>query len=302
MHELYRIAEKQHGLVTREQALAGFAEDHLEWLVRSSKLEAIAARVYRIPGSVPTWRQRLLGTVLAAGPGAAASHLSAAALWRLPGFREGPVQVTRPRGRHHSGLIGTVHETTFLPERHRRQVDGISLTSPALTLLHLCARLRSPARAARTLDNALGMKLVSIPDVELLLAEAGRRGRPGTRLMRLLMTERGAGYVPTESELEDLVVAVLAEAGITGVERQVVLGSADQPIGRVDVYIRRARLIIEAQSRRFHGEWLDTVADEERRAAFIAAGFAFIPVTWQQLVTDPRTFLAAVFTVLEAAA
>ena len=47
---------------------------------------------------MPTWEQRLLAAVLATGLGGAASRRSAAALWRIPGFRPGPVEVTQVRG------------------------------------------------------------------------------------------------------------------------------------------------------------------------------------------------------------
>ena len=302
MEHLLQVAETQHSLLTRDQAFdVGLSKRQINWLLERGKLEVLADSVYRVPGSVPTWRQQLMAAVLAAGPGAVASHLSAAALWGLPGFPEAPVEVTRPRARHHKALLGKVHETTFLPEKHRRVVDGIPVTSPALTMLHLCAALRWPERAARTLDNGLAMKLVSVPDVEMVLAEGGRRGRAGSKLLRSLMAERTGAYVPTESELEDLCLAVLASAGITDVERQVVLGGVER-IGRVDLYIRRARLVLECQSRRHHGEWLATAADEKRRAALIAAGFEVLFVTWQHLTQDPDSFLAAVFTVLERAA
>jgi hypothetical protein len=42
----------------------------------------------------------VLGAVLEAGPGAVASHLAAAALWRFEGFSREHVEVTVPAGRH----------------------------------------------------------------------------------------------------------------------------------------------------------------------------------------------------------
>src|SRR3954467_6263984 len=77
---------------------------------------ARAARgVYLISGSVATWEQRLLAAVMATGHGAAASRRSAAALWRLPGFRRGPIEVTQARGPSSRNPGQRLHDSRFLP-------------------------------------------------------------------------------------------------------------------------------------------------------------------------------------------
>src|SRR5690242_16501161 len=82
-----RIASKQFGLVTRDQALAaGLSEDAIGRRVRSGRWVRLHPNVYRLAGAPDTWEQRILAAVLAAGPTAIASHLSAAVLWQVPGM------------------------------------------------------------------------------------------------------------------------------------------------------------------------------------------------------------------------
>jgi hypothetical protein len=56
----------------------------------------------------------VLGAVLEAGPGAVASHLAAAALWRFEGFSREHVEVTVPAGRHPVPDHGTIHRSRHL--------------------------------------------------------------------------------------------------------------------------------------------------------------------------------------------
>ena len=57
-----------------------------------------------------------------------------------------------------------------------------------------------------------------------LLEEIGRRGRPGTALMRAVLEDRPPGYVPAESGLESRFARLLVEAGEPALARQVDVG------------------------------------------------------------------------------
>src|SRR5688572_12591819 len=81
---LARIGRTQHGLVTRRQAEgAGLASATLQRWVDGNRLEPVHSGVYRLAGAPRTWEQAVLAAVLAAGPGAAASHRTAGVLWGL---------------------------------------------------------------------------------------------------------------------------------------------------------------------------------------------------------------------------
>ena len=123
------------------------------------------------------------------------------------------------------------------------------------------------------------------------VAECARQGRPGITTLRALLAKRGEGYVPTESELERLVLAVLDAAGLPAPERQVVLGGNERLAGRVDFLYRAARLVIEADGRQ-HGGWLAKVEDERRDAILRAAGYRVRSRSFPLVRRDSRSSCA----------
>lgn len=100
--DVLRLAERQHAAVATRQ-IRGLGGDRF-WIarqVRCGRWEVATSRVIRIAGSPRTAEQRLMISVLHAGPTAMASHESAAWLWRLPGFAETAVVLRdRPHGGH----------------------------------------------------------------------------------------------------------------------------------------------------------------------------------------------------------
>src|SRR5215831_2027417 len=82
------IAARQHGLISREQAL----ESRLTpgqirgWLARGSLIRVLPA-VYRVAAAPQTWRQPLMAACLWAAKGKAAIFgQSAAAVWEFQGY------------------------------------------------------------------------------------------------------------------------------------------------------------------------------------------------------------------------
>jgi predicted transcriptional regulator of viral defense system len=303
MNELFSLAERQHSLVTRGQALTcGMTPRQLDHAVHTGRLIGVYRTVFRAAGAPVTWRQQVLALVLAAGSGGAASHRAAAALWRLPGFAEEPVEVARQWKRHRTtGRLPGLHESTFLPPHHLTVIDGIPVTTVERTLFDLAAVLRWKG-LQRAVANAINKGLTTIAKLEVLFTETARRGRKGSAAMRKLLSDVGADFVPTASELEDLVLAVLEAAGLPLPVVQRNVGGSLTPVGRVDFLYKVARLVIEADSRRYHTSWLDQVADRRRDLQLTAAGFHVIRVTWHQLTEFPEEFVAAVRAVLQAAA
>lgn len=302
MDRVNELAERQHGLIGREQALAhGMTVRQIEGRLRTGRWKITARGVYRVAGAVQTWEQRLLAAVLAAGVGAAASRRSAAALWRLPGFHAGPIEVTQGRAQSVRTPATRVYDSHFLPPHQIRIVDGIPTVSVERTVLDLCGS-EHPKRAERALDNALAMDLTSVQSLGQMVAETGRRGRNGTALTRELLAARTVDYIPPASALEALAVAVLEAHGIEQPERQTSVGGTTEPVGRVDFVFRAARLVLEADSRRHHSSWLDVEADRRRDLHLAAAGWTIMRVNWHQLVGEPELFIAAVRAHLTSAA
>jgi len=295
------VAAKQHSLFTRAQAIdAGFTADTIRRRVRSGLWERVGRHVYRLPGAANTWEQRLMASVLEAGSGAVASHSSAAALLKVPGFPRRPIHVTQRRGTHHRLTSGTLHETFWLPPHHTTRIRGIPCSSIARCIFEL-AGTENPKRVARALNNArsqLGLSLASGAEV---VATMGRSGVSGTTLMRKLLAQWNPGEAPPASELEDLFLSVLDAYGVPQPVRQLNAGG-EAWIGRVDFAYREAKLLIECDSRSYHTAVLDWQDDIDRRAELVAAGWRIMQVTWYQLMHEPEKVVRRIRTALRHAA
>src|SRR5438309_351106 len=132
------IAARQHGVFTYGDVVAASGTRQMVWRrVTAGRWLSLGRGVYRMAGTPATWRQRLLAAVLAAGQGAVASGRSAAALWGLPGFREGPLEISRPEGLGHRPVLGAQRRPCHLPDHHVTVVDGIAVTTIERTLFDL---------------------------------------------------------------------------------------------------------------------------------------------------------------------
>lgn len=282
------LAERQHGLFLRAQAVdLGLTPAAIKHRLRTGRWEVIAVGVYRLPGSPPTWEQRLQGVVFAAGPAAAASHRSAAALLHIPGFeRRGLVEVTTPRPRRHRTEGELVHRWRPFPAHHLTVVDGIVTTRVARTLCDLAGVLH-PARIERAIDNCLAMGVATPGALQSAFADLAGRGRKGTTTMRHLLAARSEGYVPPASELEARFLELVREAGLQEPVRQLDAGDDEIWVGRVDVAYPAARLLIELDSHRHHSSKLDQEADVERDRRLVGAGWRVVRFTWDDLLTKP---------------
>jgi very-short-patch-repair endonuclease len=241
-----------------------------------------------------------MAAVLDAGEGAVASHRTAAALWRLPGFNLRDCEVSRLHGGDHIGpTLGRVHHPRSLPEHHCTSVDGIPVTTPARTIFDLAGVL-PPQRTERAMDNALARSPALLRALHRMLPELARRGRTGTTVMRELLADRPPGYVPPASGLEARAIHVLGEVGIRA-RRQVDLGGDDW-IGRVDLLVEGTNLVIEIDSVRFHTSLLDREQDARRDAELCAAGYEVLRVTEEDVWHAPAAAVRAVLAAMRRAA
>jgi very-short-patch-repair endonuclease len=301
MKKLMKLASAQHAVFHRHQAVeCGLSRDQIWNLHRQGVIERVVRNVYRLSGSPRTWRQRLMIAVLAAGPGAAVSGRAALALMGVPGYREGPVEVTQPRRPSRRYKVAAEHSTTYLPEHHIRMIDGIPVTCIERAVFDVSGRV-SERRARQLVKFVVGRKLTTFANLATVLAETGAFGRRGTKMLRVVLAELTKEPL-TESELEDLVLAVLRAAGIELPERQIEVGGTKAPVGRIDFLYRVARIVIEADSKRWHGDWVATEADHRRDALLTAAGYHVIRTNWGQLVDEPELFVNAVLGALARAA
>ncbi|MCA1842852.1 MAG: type IV toxin-antitoxin system AbiEi family antitoxin domain-containing protein [Actinobacteria bacterium] len=292
MNAILDWAEEHHGVVTRQEAWAlDVSKAEFDAVVRSGLLERLGPNTYRVRGSVPTPKQKLLAAVRVAGPDALAAGYAALWLWRIQGFSLS-IETRRPGGRSVDGAVGRLHQTLYLPPHHRSEVDGIPVTSPARTAFDACGFLH-PDRAVRMLHDFDLRRLVRTPQLRVVLAETGRRGRAGTATLRAILGGRDDSYQPTASELEDLVEAVHRAYGLPQPRRQVSVGDAETPVGCVDFRMPSPaqNIIIEANSKRWHDSFLRQIGDDRRDARLRKAGLICVRTNWWQLTYEPWEYV-----------
>jgi hypothetical protein len=200
------IAERARnslGLLTIPQLDAiGVTRQRRRTLVARGTLVPLGRGVFRHCAWSGSWERLVLAAVLEAGPGAVASHLSAAALWRFEGIGRGPVEVTVPAGRHPAPDHGTIHRSRDLVAADIEPRARIPVTTAARTLLDIAPRV-DESRLEAVLDHAERRGIVWRTHLRWRLRELARQGRPGVPAVRRLLdrTEgRGLGDSWLEQE------------------------------------------------------------------------------------------------------
>jgi len=90
-------AARQHGALTRRQLEAcGLGSKAITIRVRKGQLHRVHQGVYTLGHPPRSLRELFMAAVLACGPGAVLSHVSAAVLWELLKPIDGPIHVSVP--------------------------------------------------------------------------------------------------------------------------------------------------------------------------------------------------------------
>jgi very-short-patch-repair endonuclease len=272
--QLNRLAAGQHSLARRQQALGlGMTARQLDERVASGLLVPEHRGVYRLAGAPQTSEQALLAACLAAGAGAVASHRSAASLWGLRGIETADPEIIVPATRCPTLRSVIVHRTARLDPIDISRRLRIPVTTPARTLLDLGAV--APAWVVESaLEDALMRRLVTFALLTATLERLGGPGRNGAGVLRALVQERDPATAPTQSVLEDELLAVLRRGGLPAPVRQYRVGAV-----LLDAAYPERRLGIEADSRIWHGGRLDVQRNSDKANLLIASGWRVLHFT-----------------------
>jgi very-short-patch-repair endonuclease len=283
------LAEAHCGIVARDQAAkAGLSSSAIYRRVQAGRWIEVLPGVYRVAGAPETWLQKVTAACLWAGRGVAVSHRSAAALWELPGFGEGPVEVSTERAVH--GVDGVVvHRVRFLPKTEVEVRAHLPVTSATRTLMDLGA-VATPEQVEEALEDALRRRLTDLPLLQLRLGAEGKRGRRGAGVLRAFVEEREAGYQPTESVFETKLRRVLRAGKLPPVQQHKVRDG--RRTLRVDFAYPDAMVALEADSRRFHFSAADFERGNARRNALTRLGWRVLTVSWADLKNGPDKVVA----------
>jgi very-short-patch-repair endonuclease len=282
----WRLARRQHWVITRQQLIGiGYTEEAIDHRIEVGRLHPVHAGVYAVGRAALAREGYLLAAVLACGGKAALSHASAGELWEIRPYRHGAVHVSVPvtDRRRRSGI--RVHRRRTRVEVRRKM--GIPVTAPVDTLVDLATRL-DDTELERTINEAVNRGLT---DPEALRAAAGAmRSRPGARRVTRLLDRRT--YALTDTMLEQRFLPIVRAAGLPLPQTQAYLNGY-----RVDFYWPELKLIVEADSLRFHRTPAQQARDRLRDQTHAAAGLTTLRFTHAQTAFEPdhvQATLAAV--------
>jgi predicted transcriptional regulator of viral defense system len=276
-----RLAAEEWSVLSLEELRrCGLSTGMVATRVRRGQLHRLHQGVYAVGHTEVPLGGRFLAAVKACGVGAVLSHFAAGALWEMVEWDERHIEVTvkDTTPRVHAGI--RIHRSLFLDAMDVRRHRDVPVTSPARTALDLCSLL--PERVARrAVRQAISNQWLSVRQLLEILERQARR--PGARRLRGIVAD---GAVPTRSELEDAVLDVILSAGLGWPDVNVPMTLEGRRVVP-DFRWPERKLIVEADSRKWHDNKLARGEDAERQALLEAHGERVIRVTWQQAVSNP---------------
>ncbi len=238
-------------------ARAALRGREVETRVATGVLFRVYRGVYAVGHPNLSLEGRFLAAVLACGPGAALSHYCAAVLWGLRPWIERFPDVTSPTQRRQPGIN---HHRS---EQFERTVHkGIPVVTPKQAIFDISSVVQFKSLRG-AVNEALGLELVTPGE---LITHTGRGAK---NLRRVFATA-----APTKSENENLVRHLIHEAGLpTPLVNPPLRGTAYIP----DFLWPDHGLILEADSKRFHGNMLARADDATRQLAARGHGLSRHP-------------------------
>jgi len=267
----WALARRQHWVVTRGQLLVlGFTVDEIRHRLDDGRLHPVWPGVYAVGRRGLTHEGAFMAAVLASGEQAALSHESAAWLWGMVKKRGMQIEVSVPAARNprHEG-IKTCRRVAYKTTRHH----GIPITTATQTLIDLSPRLDALS-LERAVNEAANRDLIDIDRLREYVAHIP--GRLRTMLNRDALTL-------TDSELEQLFIPIARAAGLPKPLTQAHVNGY-----RVDFYWPELRIVVEADSLRFHRTPAQQRRDAERDHAHAMAGLIPLRFTHGQIAYEHR--------------
>jgi hypothetical protein len=259
-----RIAElavRQHGVVSLAQLVAlGLSRQAVSKRGIAGRLHRVHRGVYAVGHGRLTRHGHWFAAVLAYGPDALLSHLSALALHGLRPYNRPLAEVTS-----------------------RTAARGIPCTSLARTVLDCAPRL-----GRQGVERAIGqgeiLRVFDRREFEELLTRA--RAQRGAAIVRAVLD---AGQEPdwTENDYEAAALALVRTSGLPRPICQAPMVLGGEPV-RIDFLWPSERVALEADSYEFHGTRQAFERDRRRDQLLRLVGYEPLRITWRQLNRRPE--------------
>ena len=273
-------ATEHHGLLHR--GTCGIAAHAWHRALKAGLLEQLHPGVARLPGSPDTHLQRIAAAVLAAGPGALASHRSAARLWGADRPDGDPVDLILPgRNRHITLRDVVVHRPRDSARLTPQRRSNVACTNILRTLLDLGAV--DPTGVQPALLAALGSGLVDLAAVEVALHEHARSGRSGIRPLRDAVAEVSLDRKPVDSVLEKTMARLVRTYDLPPCEFHPRIGRWEP-----DFLVQGTAIVLECDGWGTHGLDRNQFERDRRKDDDLrAAGWIVVRFTYRAITLRP---------------
>jgi very-short-patch-repair endonuclease len=215
------------------------------------------------------------------------SHQSAAIAHGLEPLEQTIPTVTVSHRSTHKFPGVIVHQSTDLLEEHLVNINGDALTTVARTLIDL-AQVTKPKRLERIVDSALAAGKVNLEELARLHDALGRQGKPGTRTFRRILETRAGAEIPSDSELERVLLNVIREWDLPLPILQFRAPWLRPRRGRIDFGYLDERVVVEGDGRRWHTLFDAFEEDRRRDNAAQLAGWIVLRFTWRMIIDEPE--------------
>lgn len=285
LQEIDQFAAAHHGVVSMAACLdAGWSERSWYRALRCGELEVVHQGVARLPGTVRTRLQLVAAAVLAAGPGALASHRTAAALWGVERPDDEPIDVLLPGRRRRSSprLDGVVvHRPRDPRDLNPSRRSHVPCTNILRTLCDLGAV--DPGGVNAAVGFVLTSGLASAAALDAALRTHSRKGRHGIVAFREAFVDWMIDGQVRDSELEKAMHSLVRRFGLPAVEFHPVLAGFE-----VDFRVTGTPIVLECDGFAVHGRRESFENDRRRDAELAAAGYIVVRFTWRALRHRPQ--------------
>ena len=129
-------------------------------------------------------------------------------------------------------------------------------------------------------------RLTTFDAVDAVSTRLASSRRPGIGKLRTLLDDRRDGFAPSESELEALLFAAVADPRIPPVRRQMPFPWSPAGSHRVDGFIEEWGLLLEADGRRWHARLATMESDRRRDQEAVRRGYRTLRFGWTDLRDD----------------
>jgi hypothetical protein len=286
-HALAALAGGQHAVVHVDQTCAlGITASAVRQRAAAGRLHRRFRGVYSIvPRNLLPREGHWMAAVLACGPGAVLSHLSAAALHGIRPHGGAYIDVTVPNrsARRHPGV--RIRRSTTLIDRDITVVENIPCTTVARTMLDL-AEVVNRRGVERAFDQ---VEILGAFNLRAINDQLTRNPtRPGVKLIRAVLAEHYIGRTPTWNEFEEQFFKISRSANLPDPEVNQWLVLPDGgPAIRADFVWRTQRVVVETDGNQFHGTRQAFERDRIRDQRLTVADWRPIRTTWRQVSGRP---------------